>query len=339
MEENGIPGMIVSVTTPKQGSWKVALGMSDVGKKTPMRIDDHVRAGSITKTMTGTVVLQLAEEGKVDLDDPLSKYVPEVDTNQATVRQTLQMVSGIPDYTTLPFLNDLALQPARVWSPAELVDLIAGRPATFPAGQGWEYSNPNFVLLALLAQNVTGQAYEELIDQRIFSPLKMSGCSMPAATDATMPSPYSRGYQLSTIWDRQPTPPAPLPDLVDVTDNNPSWGFGTGQLICRASDLETWAQALEEPLTPRMQAQRLDWYTIQDGSGTRDSVKAQYGLGINKLNDLVGHNGEISGYQSQATRRETDGTIIVVLSNLMITPSLQEPATVLSELIAEVIPV
>ena len=112
MEKNGIPGLIVSVSTPKLGRWDVALGVSDVEGDAPMDFADHVRAGSITKTMTGTLVLQLADQGKIDLDDQLSEYVTGVDTNRATVRQALQLISGIPDYTTLPFLNGLGNDPA-----------------------------------------------------------------------------------------------------------------------------------------------------------------------------------------------------------------------------------
>ena len=169
-----------------------------------------------------------------------------------------------PTTPPCPSWNDLAIHPTG-WGrrPNLSVRSPAGPPHSLPGRVG--ILNTNFVLLGLLAQNVSGQPYDRLIQDRIFAPLQMSGCSMPAAIDRTIPSPYSRGYQLSTTWDRKPTPPAPLPDLADVTDNNPSWGFGTGQVICTATDLETWARALAtgQLLSPRMQAERLDWYTIR----------------------------------------------------------------------------
>jgi len=333
MATMGIPGVIVSVQTPDGGSWQAALGVSDVVTRTPMDVADHVRIGSITKSMTATVILQLVQEGRLRLDDPLAPYFPGVQTNRATIRQALQLTSGIADYTTEAFLNALAVAPQRVWSPAELVSLVADEPPMFPAGTSWYYSNTNYVMLGIVAEQVTGQPLRQLIADRIFGPLNMTGCSFPDAADNTIPPPSSRGYMLSTTWDRPPTPPAPLPPLVDVTDFSPSWAAGAGQAICTAADLVVWARALAtgELLDPGMQAQRLAFYPTGD-------PHARYGLGIVDINGLVGHNGEITGFMSQAARRESDGTVIVVLSNLMIAPDLTEPATAISELISRAIP-
>ena len=333
MTEMGIPGLIVSVQTPDRGTWQAALGFSDIATRTPMDVNDHLRIGSITKSLTATVILQLAQEGRLRLDDPLAPYFPGVQTNAATIRQALQLTSGIADYTTDEFLNALADSPQRVWSPRELVGVIAGEPAMFPAGTDWYYSNTNYVMLGVVAEQVTGQPLRRLIADRIFAPLSMTGCSFPEPADATIPIPSSRGYMLSTRWDRTATPPAPLPGLVDVTDFNPSWGAGAGQAICTAADLAVWGRALAtgELLDPAMQAQRLAYFPTGD-------PHAKYGLGIVNINGLVGHNGEITGYMSQTTRRESDGTVIVVLSNLMIAPDLTEPATAISEMISRAIP-
>lgn len=333
MTKMGIPGVIVSVQTPGRGAWQAALGVADIATRAPMDVADHVRVGSVTKSLTATVILQLAQEGRLHLDDPLAPYFPGVQTNRATIRQALQLTSGIADYTTDAFLNALAVVPQRVWSPAELVGLVADEPPMFPAGTDWYYSNTNYVMLGIVAEQVTGQPLGRLISDRIFTPLGMTGCSFPDATDATVPDPSSRGYMLSNTWDRPPTPPAPLPAIVDVTDVNPSWAAGAGQAICTAADLAVWGRALAtgELLDPEMQAQRLTYYPTGD-------PHAKYGLGVVDINGLVGHNGEISGYMSQTARRESDGTVIVVLSNLMIAPDLTEPATAISELISRAIP-
>lgn len=333
MAKMGIPGVIVSVQTPDRGTWQAALGVSDIVTRTPMDVADHVRIGSITKSLTATVILQLAQEGRLRLDDPLAPYFPGIQTNRATIRQALQLTSGIADYTTYAFLNALADAPQRVWSPAELVGLVADEPPMFPAGTGWYYSNTNYVMLGIVAEQVTGQPLRQLITDRIFGPLNMTGCSFPDAADNTIPQPNSRGYMLSTKWDRPPTPPAPLPPLVDVTGFNPSWAAGAGQAICTVADLVLWARALAtgELLDPETQAQRLTFYPTGD-------PHARYGLGVVDINGLVGHNGEISGFMSQAARRAADGTVIVVLSNLMIAPDLTEPATAISELISRAIP-
>lgn len=333
MAKMGIPGLIVSVQTPDRGIWQAAFGVSDVVTGAPMDVADHVRIGSITKSLTATVILQLAQEGRLRLDDPLAPYFPGGHTNRATIRQALQLTSGIADYTTEAFLNGLASAPQRVWTPDELVALVADEQPMFPAGTSWYYSNTNYVMLGIVAERVTGQPLGRLIVDRIFTPLGMTGCSFPDAADAGIPAPSSRGYMLGTRWDRPPTPPASLPDLIDVTDFNPSWAAGAGQAICTAPDLVTWARALAtgELLDQQMQAQRLSYHPTGD-------PHAVYGLGVVNINGLVGHNGEISGFMSQAARRESDGTVIVVLSNLMTAPDLTEPATAISELISRAIP-
>ena len=207
MAKMGIPGVIVSVQTPDRGTWQAALGVSDIVTRTPMDVADHVRIGSITKSLTATVILQLAQEGRLRLDDPLAPYFPGIQTNRATIRQALQLTSGIADYTTDAFLNALADAPQRVWSPAELVGLVADEPPMFPAGTGWYYSNTNYVMLGIVAEQVTGQPLRQLITDRIFAPLDMTGCSFPDAADNTIPSPNSRGYMLSTNGTgRRPRP-------------------------------------------------------------------------------------------------------------------------------------
>lgn len=334
MTDNGIPGVIVYVQSPSRGTLRAAYGVADTESDRRMDFADRVRIGSITKTMTATVIMQLAQEGKLDLDEPLAGYFPGIDTNEATIRQALRLTSGIPNYTTAAFLNALADDPARVWSHDEIIAQVSSVAPSFPAGTDWEYSNTNYVMLGVVAEMASGESLTQLFDRRIFTPLEMDGCSVPAAGDAVISAPRSQGYQLGTTWDREKTPPAPLPAIVDVTDIDPSWAFGTGHVICTAADLAAWATALAtgELLSPAMQEERLDWYT------TNEDPLIQYGLGISNLLGLVGHNGEISGYQSQASYRQADGTVIVVLTNLMITPDLSEPATVLAQLISEALP-
>lgn len=331
MEELQVPGLVAIVDSPDRGTYEVALGVADVDTEEPMELDDHFRVGSNTKTMTATVILQLAEEGKLALDDPLAPYFPGVDTNGATIRQALNMTSGIPTYTTDAFLNRLADAPQRVWTAEELFAEIAGKPAEFAPGEGWDYSNTNYLMLGLIAERVGGASLGELITERVFTPLGMSGCSIPRADDATLPTPFSRGYQYGTKWD-EPSPPAELPPLVEVTNFNPSWGFGAGEAICTAADMAIWAEALVsgDLLSDEMQAERLEFVP--------NDVNFPYGLGIGKLNELVGHNGHMSGYMTQATVRESDGTVIVVLTNVTQAPSGALPATNISEWISRAIP-
>ncbi|MBH0123103.1 beta-lactamase family protein, partial [Rhodococcus sp. CX] len=180
MEEMGIPGLVAIVRSPERGDYEIAAGVANIDTGEPVEMTDHFRIGSITKTFTATVALQLAQEGKFGLDDPLEQYFPQVDTNGATIRQALNMTSGIPTYTTDAFLNALADDPQRVWTPDELLATIEGVPAEFAPGEGWDYSNTNYVLLGMLAERFGGAPLKTLIQDRIFTPLQMNGCSLPA---------------------------------------------------------------------------------------------------------------------------------------------------------------
>ena len=324
-----VPGMVAIVQTPDGDTYKVALGVADVETGEPMQLSDHFRIGSITKTLTATVILQLVDEGKLGLDDPLAPYFPGVDTNGATIRQALDMTTGIPGYTGDAFMQGQAADPQKVWTPDEVLAIVAGRPSLFAAGDGWDYSNTNYTMLGLIAERVGGAPLGELIDARIFAPLDMAGCSVPAADDTTIPSPRSHGYQWGAYWDGQGTPPP----MVDVTDWNMSWGFGTGEAICTAPDLLIWAHALVsgELLDPATQTERLGGLSGADGA-------VPYGLGIANLNGLIGHNGSIAGFQSQAAVRQSDGTAIVVLTNLSMSPDLQTPASAISNAISQALP-
>ena len=329
MEQMQVPGLVAIVETSDGDSYEVALGIADVETEEPMELSDHLRIGSITKTLTATVILQLAEEGKLALDDALAPYFPGVDTNGATIRQALNMTTGIPGYTGDAFMREQAAEPQKVWTPDEIIAIVAGRPPTFAAGEGWEYSNTNYTMLGVIAEQVGGAPLGELIDERIFTPLDMTGCSVPAADDTSIPSPRSHGYQFGAYWDGEGTPPP----MLDVTDWNMSWGFGTGEAICTVADVLIWVRALAsgELLDAATQAERLDW--VSSGHPSVD-----YGLGIANLNGHIGHNGSIAGFQSQATVRESDGTAIVVLANLSVSPDLQTPATAISNAISEALP-
>jgi len=124
MLELGVPGLIVSVEAPKICHWTETLGIRDVTKQAPIRLKEHMRIGSITKTFTGTVVLQLVDEGWLGLDDPISRHVTGVPNGEnITIRQLLNMTSGLYNYSEDRAFNEsLDADPERVWTPEELLE-------------------------------------------------------------------------------------------------------------------------------------------------------------------------------------------------------------------------
>jgi CubicO group peptidase (beta-lactamase class C family) len=148
-----IPGAVVLLRTP-QGEFAVTYGTTLPGAKSPPRADTYFRIASNTKTMTAAVIMQLAQESKLSLDDPVSKYVPGVPNgNNITLAELLEMRSGLYNYSNAPEISaSMHHDPTRVWSPAELLAIAFAHPPNFPPGTDFEYNNTNYLLLSLVAE-------------------------------------------------------------------------------------------------------------------------------------------------------------------------------------------
>lgn len=146
------PGAVVLVRSPELGDWTATFGTRALGSAEPVTLADHVRIGSNTKTWTGTVILQLVQEGKLTLADPVSKYRPDVPNGQnITITELLTMRSGLYNYSESLELNQtLDTDPTKVWTPDELLAIAYKNPPYFPPGQSFHYSNTNTVLLGLI---------------------------------------------------------------------------------------------------------------------------------------------------------------------------------------------
>ncbi|MBK8459856.1 MAG: beta-lactamase family protein [Micropruina sp.] len=155
---------------------------------------DHTRIGSITKTFTVTLLLQLVEEGRVTLEDTLASYLPGLPNGDtATLRHLASMTSGITSYTAVDAFTDAYFaNPAHVWTVPEIVELIRTTTPQFPAGSKVQYSNSNTVLLGLIIEKVTGKPFATVLQERILDPLGLKNTSFPAT--ASLPArPTYRG--------------------------------------------------------------------------------------------------------------------------------------------------
>jgi CubicO group peptidase (beta-lactamase class C family) len=166
-----------------------------------MRVEDHFRIGSITKTFTATLLLILADEKKLGLDDPVSKYVAWVPNgDRITLRMLADMTAGLHSYTQDDAWVKVAFSNfGRVWTPRELVDVGLRSPPDFPPGQGWHYSNTNYVLLGMILEQVTGKKIQDSFAEKMFKPLKLTQTSWPVG--AALPKPYAHGTTVQTLDD------------------------------------------------------------------------------------------------------------------------------------------
>jgi D-alanyl-D-alanine carboxypeptidase len=300
----GVPGAAGVIRGP-HGLERYSAGEADVRRGVAISSRDHTRAGSITKAFTSAVILQLVAAGRFGLDDSVESLLPgEVpDGDQITVRQLLNMSSGLADYCTVPAspggpdpCNPTPGEP-RYWAPQELIDIGLSAPRTFAPGQGWGYTNTAYLLLGMVIERVTGKSLAAEYRQRIFRPLGLKQTQYAPETVA-LPKPFSHGYDVLAAGS--------WPD--DITEISPSLAGAAGAAVSTPDDLETFMRAY---LDGRLVAARLvrEMKAATPGSlnGTAPSVPlegggvATYGLGLEHYTwshgcGTFGHSGSIPGY-------------------------------------------
>lgn len=298
-KEAAAPGAIVGVRSP-QGTWIKAYGDSDPVKKVPMTADMHVRIGSVTKPFTGTLLMQLVEQGKVSLDDPISKYVSGVPNGDTVTLKLLGIMrSGVASYSrNEDFVTKLFTNPEGVYTVDQLLQYGYALSPAFAPGADFEYSNTNTLLLGQVVEKVTGKTLQEAYQSMIFDPLKLSKTSAPGSNPA-MPSPFSRGYTLQGVSGRTPA---------DATNYNPSWAGAAGEIVSTTDDMLTFTRALgtgQGLLKPATQVTRMGTWAPAGGYGFQWACAGGW----------VGHTGELPGFNVTSWYDTTSDTAVVVAAN------------------------
>lgn len=320
------PGVIARVITA-DGTWTGVSGASAPDGDEAPAPDDRTRIGSLTKTMTATIVLQLVEEGLISLEDSISMYVPDAPNGAATLRQLADMTSGIPSYSLdAQWQSRYFGDPFGVFEPQELIDAAKTLPVDGAPGEVWKYSNTNYVLLGMVIEQVLDQPIPEVFDDRLFEPLGMTDTVYPNGS-AAIDSPHLVGV----TTQRNPAGPAE-----DATDWNPSFGSTAGEVVSTLDDLTLWAHALftgEDVLSEETQQLRRD--SILSSPPPNDAEPG-YGIGWGERPDgWWGHSGTIPGFTTSVFHSYDAGATIVVVANAD-TPlaSGQEPAPAVFEALA-----
>jgi D-alanyl-D-alanine carboxypeptidase len=322
------PGAIVSVTVGDQ-TWTAVRGSTRKGGKVRPRLGDHTRIGSLTKTFVGTLILELADEGKLKLSDTLDRWFPWVpNAGQITIRELGDMSSGLNTYTADQSVLDTYFADTRAaWKPIELIKSGVSLPPKFAPGQGFFYSNTNFLLLGKIAEKTTGEPIGRLLRERIFEPLGMTETSYPYSTK--LPAPFWNGY---TNQDASGTGDK----VVDATNWNPTFTGAAGQIVSTLADMRTWAKAIgtgalltkagfREHLTPNPFSAK----------GAKE-----YDFGVGTDNGWITHAGTVPGFNSDFGYLPKRGASIVVLTNtdLEAEPRSQPSVSIMSALSAVIAP-
>ena len=213
----GFPAALAAVTKADGSTVGVAVGKGNLETGEAPPLDGEVRIGSISKTFTAVVTMQLVQEGKITFDEPIETYLPGlirgegIDGSKITVRQLLQHTSGLPEYSDQIGLDDPFANRDKYYSARDTLDLALSKPAAFEPGSQFKYTNTNYIVLSLLAEKVTHRPLAEQITQRIIEPLglhtpttraperKTSEAHIPTATTAT---PQLRNGRTSPAWTR-----------------------------------------------------------------------------------------------------------------------------------------
>ncbi|OOZ85792.1 serine hydrolase domain-containing protein [Bacillus cereus] len=303
-DAKNIPGVIVTVKNGET-SWAYASGEGNIERNHKVDADSAFRIGSTTKTFVATVVLQLAGEKKLSLDDTVEKWLPGLikgngyDGSKITIRHLLNHTSGIADYLTPDLKEKLIENPSENYTAEQLIS----RALQLEPVKGWSYSNTNMVIVGLIIQKVTGESYAEQIQKRIINPLSLKETVLPGSS-MDIPKKNARGY-LNT-GDK----------LVDITLFNPSFANASGEMISTGEDMTTFFRALlgGKLLTPEMQKEMV--------THTVDTPLGKYGLGIHatKLPDdteVWGHGGGIPGFTNFAGGTKDGQHVISININVL----------------------
>jgi len=317
------PGVIVGVRVGRQ-TWTATRGVTDTTTKEPVKVDEYTRVGSVTKTFTGTLIMQLVDEGKLSLDDTIDRWFPDLpDGNQITVRMLGDMSSGINSFTADDaWVTKYFADPQGAWSPEELIAAGVAAPRKFPPGQGFFYSNTNFVMLGMIIEQVTNQPYVQVLQQRILDPLHLKATAYPDAT--ALPDPSWHGYTSQSSSDGQP---------VDATPWSPTAAAMAGQMQSNLADVMTWAKAVGTGATLSKKAQAA---RLQGNPASKSGVR-EYAFAIGKDNGWLAHDGDIPGFNSQLAYLPAGDVTIVVLANSDQDTDAGTPAPVIFKALASVV--
>jgi D-alanyl-D-alanine carboxypeptidase len=303
---DGVPGAI-ALEQHGHGTDLAAAGVADLAAGAPLRPGAEFRIGSITKSFVATVVLQLVQEGRLALGQPVGRWLPGLltDGDTITIRELLNHTSGLYDYTNDPGLI-AGVEANRVFQPAALVAIAESHPRLFPPGTAWAYADTNYIVLGLLIQAVTGRSLSQELQHRILRPLGLGHTSLPVTT-AHLPGYHAHGYVILT----------PGGQPYDVTGYNTSSYWASGGIISTASDLSRFYQALlgGDLLTPRMLGQMKTTVEETPGDPTQ-----QYGLGIERYEDPCGITwglgGLVPGYEDSAFWNQGSHRMVVLATTL-----------------------
>ncbi len=304
LQATGVPSASVAVVQHGKLVYTHAYGSASLathtGPAVPATPEMRYSIGSISKQFTASAILMLQEQGKLSIDDPVGKYLPDLTrANEVTIRQILSHTSGYQDYWPEDYLMTPMLQPTTA---QQILDTWAKKPLDFDPGTQWQYSNTNYVIAGRIVEIVSGQPLFDFLTQHIFRPLSMTSAFDSDQTKLTQAD--ATGYYRHALG---PLIYAPIAGF--------GWMFAAGELAMTAHDLALWDESLlaQSILKPESYKQMFTEVKLKNGQGTH------YGLGVDVRqrngHPSIEHSGEVSGFVSDNEVLVDSGAAVAVLTN------------------------
>ena len=293
------PGLSLAIVSKENKPISLVSGYSDVEKQVPLTTKHLLMQGSVGKTYVAAIALMLIKDGKLNLDEKVSVYLGHLEwysripnASSITVRQIMNHSSGVMRYEFKPdFINDLNAMPAKTWKPEELLKYVLDEKASFAPGEGWDYSDTNYILLGMIIEKLTDRKYYELLQEKILSPWQLKETK---PTDKKYLSGIAQGYAGKENEFK-------LSEKV-IDDKgyfviNPQFEWTGGGVYSTTDDLAKWGKLLYEGKI------------IDTGMMLKDAVPAKlgrdakYGLGViirpTQQGLSYGHSGFFPGYLTE----------------------------------------
>jgi CubicO group peptidase (beta-lactamase class C family) len=308
------PGEVVLVARDGHLLFSHGYGLADREKQIPATPQTRFRIGSVTKQFTAAAILHLAQEGKLSIDDPLSKYFPDYPGgNKITLRHLLTHTSGLHNYLAHP---DFFARVTKPIAPADLIAWFQDDPPDFPPGEQFSYCNTGYVLLGQIVAKVSGLPLGDYLQKQFFGPLGMHDTG--TWHNATPTDHAAKGY---SFVEKQ---------LKPALDWDMSWAGGAGELYSTADDLWRWTEALQggRVLSPEGLKDMVTEITVPK----KETLMFRYGMGLYHTDigglPAIGHNGGLNGFLSEVMWFPDQKVTVVVLSNAMPPPPGTTPTDI-----------
>jgi len=300
LKRTGVPSASVAVVRDGNLVYAHAYGDAQLDPKRPATTEMRYSIGSISKQFAAAAILMLQEQGKVSLDDPVARFLPDLTrSDEVTIRELLSHTSGYQDYWPQDYVPPAMLEPT---TPQEIVDRWAKKPLDFDPGTKWQYSNTNYVIAGMIVEKASGMPFFDFVHTHILDPLKMKSAIDFDRSNLTESDPT--GYMRYALGPLRPAP-----------DEGAGWMFAAGELAMTPTDLAEWDISMidESLMSPE------SYHTMETDVLLKDGVATGYGLGVDvgmqAGHRMISHTGEVSGFTAANRIYPDDHAAVVVLTN------------------------